>query len=182
MWSLLTFSVTTNFLLNYLSLQTSRMIVRLMSRRSNDSLRIVLLLLLDTALTTLLAALSVYISLIANEALGSDARWNFNQAFHNANFDFVRFTWLPFAPYDLRVMSILFFSAYFTALWVWLYLFSGLLIKYIRNILVSWGEVSLNFDIDRKPLSVVGKVAGLTAGTLYAVILGAIWLGKHIPS
>jgi hypothetical protein len=57
---------------------------------------------------------------------------------------------------------------------------SGFLIKADRNTLIRWSKVSPNVDIDKKPLAVISKVAGLTAGVLYAFVLSAMWSGNHI--
>ena len=35
-------------------------------------------------------------------------------------------------------------------------------------------------DIEKKPLVAIGRVAGLVAATLYAFVLGLIWLYGHL--
>ena len=178
------FSLGSNLIPDYCSLLISRAIVQMMERRPKP-VAIGLLLALDTVLTGILgiisAALAATIVVIRDQG---NVRAVFIE-FRNGLFKhIVSLEWLhtTFGNYyfvnDLG-MRLFFFSSLFTAVWVWLYVLSIVIIKLLHHVHAIWVRVTPYLDIEKKPLVAIGRVAGLLAGAGYSVILGFIWIGRH---
>ena len=90
---------------------------------------------------------------------------------------FGNITWVLISHLDK--WSAFFYSAFFTSVWLWLYVASIVIIKLLRSIRAAWVKVVPYLDIEKKPVIAIGRVAGLLAGAGYAVILGFIWIGRH---
>jgi hypothetical protein len=67
---------------------------------------------------------------------------------------------------------IWFYPAFFTSVWIWLYAGSGFLLKAARRLDLGFRKL----DIEQKPLSSIGLVAGVTVAVLYwsAVIVSMV--------
>jgi hypothetical protein len=73
--------------------------------------------------------------------------------------------------YDFRFM---FYAAFFTSLWLWLYAGSGFILKAARRFDIGFEWFNRKFDIEKKPLQSIGLVAGALVAVLYwaVVIVG----------
>jgi hypothetical protein len=59
------------------------------------------------------------------------------------------------------------YPALFTSIWLWLYAGSGFLLNAARHFDVGFQWFNRMFDIEKKPLSAIGLVAGSLVATLY---------------
>jgi hypothetical protein len=155
-----------NLVPDYLSLLISRTFVNLMAE-SNSWLKIMKWLFLDTACTALIANVSLSIA---------ETIW-----YPIINYRGVK----PF-PSEMNdvffmhdKMMIFFWSAFFTSAWVWLYVLAGAFIKIARKVSVGWTVVSPFMDIEKKPLTAIGRIAGLAAGATYGLVSGALLLRQY---
>jgi hypothetical protein len=60
-----------------------------------------------------------------------------------------------------------FYPAFFTSVWLWLYAGSGFLLKAARRFDLGFQLFNRKFDIEKKPLSAIGLVAGALVAILY---------------
>jgi hypothetical protein len=67
-------------------------------------------------------------------------------------------------------LTIFFYSTFFTSVWLWLYVASALLAKLIHRLRLASTRLLPLMDIEAKPLTVVGRVAGLLAGICYGLV------------
>ena len=81
---------------------------------------------------------------------------------------------MPVAGYAHR--PELFFPAFFTSIWLWLYAGSGFLLKAARRFDLGFDWFNRHFDIEKKPLQSIGLVAGALVAVVYwtAVIVSRV--------
>jgi hypothetical protein len=178
-------AVISNCIPDYLSLLVSRAIVKWMARNPR-SIRVAYLLLLDVAVTAIIAVGSAW---LAELCVGATMMWN------DGHLDSLGIFWeymlkkLPYKPgffaifrssSPANVFTTFFYSAFFTSVWVWLYVVSAAVIKLLHKTQAFWTHLLGFLDLDEKPLSSVGRVAGLLAGASYLTLLGALWLGAKV--
>ena len=175
---LLICSIGSNMLPDYWSLVLSRAIVRMMEKRPKPG-AIAALLVLDTALTVCIglasANLGLYIlvrgGIPLKKLLGNLLEVSFlrEATLHEAGL----------AGTLIIFMRILFYSSFFTSVWVWLYVASGVLVKTLQRGRLVWRNISPYLDIENRPLRAMGRVAGLLAGAAYGLILAWARLFEH---
>lgn len=73
--------------------------------------------------------------------------------------------------------QIYFYSTYFTSIWVWLYVLSGLIVKLSKPFFSGIGSFKRVFDIENKPLRSLGYVSVLFITLIY---IGAPFLFKFV--
>lgn len=61
----------------------------------------------------------------------------------------------------------LIYPAFFTSIWLWLYAGSGFLLKFARRFDIGFEWFNRKFDIEHKPLSAIGLVAGCIVAVLW---------------
>jgi hypothetical protein len=64
-------------------------------------------------------------------------------------------------------MAMFVYPAFFTSIWLWLYAGSGFLLKFARRFDIGFQWFNSKFDIEKKPLSAIGLVAGSLVAILY---------------
>jgi hypothetical protein len=69
-------------------------------------------------------------------------------------------------------------ASLFTSIWVWLYAVSGFLLKAARRFDIGFALFNRKVDIERKPLSAIG----LVAGALVAIVYWGYALAVHFHS
>jgi uncharacterized protein len=74
--------------------------------------------------------------------------------------------------------TLFFFPAFFTSVWLWLYAGSGFLLKVARRFDIGFDLFNRKLDIEKKPLSAMG----LVAGALFAVLYWSLAIGVHFVS
>jgi len=156
--------------------------------RTSRTIKILTLLLADTALTSLIAQFSVAAisSVLLNIWFGGlDTHW---ETFDGPNMDtkvdlrnLLHFDWGPTFSFKDSYFAVFFWSAFFTSIWVWLYVLSIFAIKLAHKVRPLWLKLLPYLDIEKKPMQAVGRIAGIMAGAGYALILGIVWLvhGGH---
>ena len=165
-----------NFVPDYLSLLITRAIVSLLAKRPTIK-RALILFVVDFVLTAMVADLSVYFLLIMFVAtIGL-----FTHPIPLSGFFTLRgvasFMMLLFKGRFYRILfSVFIFSAFFTSTWLWLYLISIGLIREMQRARNLWLKVLPFLDIEKKPVVAIGKVAGLLAGAVFAIMIGINWL------
>jgi hypothetical protein len=95
--------------------------------------------------------------------------WNFPGAVIawfrlHSTLDFVR---LPTG----RLAFLWFYPAFFTSIWLWLYARSGFILKAARRFDIGFDWFNRKFDIEKKPLSSIGLVAGALVAVVYWLAL-----------
>ncbi len=147
---------------------------------------VVRLLLLDTVMTGLVGVMSTYIAIIY---------WQY-EAFHtmgqlrSSYAILINLEWLSFIPQQTFtnsttgmarwVSGVYFYSALLPSLWVWLFVVASGFIKVMRKAVSMWTRALPFLDTDAKPLSAIGKVAGVLVGLGYLGILGVILAIQHV--
>jgi hypothetical protein len=69
-------------------------------------------------------------------------------------------------------------ASLFTSIWLWLYLGSGLILKAAHRFNAGMGWFNRHLEIERKPLSCIGLVAGALVALLYWGVAGGMCLVK----
>jgi hypothetical protein len=170
-----------SFVPDYFSLLLSRTIVRLMAQ-SPTPRRVALLLVTDTVLTAVIAETGIYCLVLA--VLASIGLLGRNPTLVGS---FLR----SIPPYKFaliaakrgfygNLLSIFFYSAFFTSMWVWLYVLSAAVIKSIQKLRFVWVRVLPYLDIEKRPIIAMGKIVGLLLGSLWAIVGAAKWLIHHL--
>lgn len=154
-----------NFVPDYCSLLISRLIVRRMAKTSSVVATIILLL-LDTISTAFLAffftsAAYMMALFLMGGVSGGDSE-------QTTILDILNFR----RPHPIGQYALpLFYSSFFTSIWVWLYVIAGLSVKTLRSMSFVWARIRPWLDIDQKPMIALGRVAGSLVAATYALIL-----------
>jgi hypothetical protein len=80
----------------------------------------------------------------------------------------------------IHTAQIFVVASFFTSIWVWLYVLASVAIKMLHKVRFIWIKIVPFVDIENKPMTAIGRVAGLLAGAAYAVALGGVWLYQHL--
>jgi hypothetical protein len=156
---------------DYLSLLISRAIVRLMAQRPN-SIRIFALLALDAVLKVGLATCVIFIgSFVVLRIFQDPHPWA-------AALETLRSFYATFPPFSsangLPILGVLFYSSFFTSIWVWFYVFGGFLVKGLVKTGKLWYVLAPFLDLQANPLKSIGRVIGATyliVGVVFVVLI-----------
>lgn len=157
-----------NLVPDYISLLESRYILRWMTYAGTTP-AILGLLAIDFIATVVISLAAFWTFLFVG--FGRDPVWSFL---------FIRDLLLesrgfPFS-FDSLPIGIWFYSAFFTSVWVWLYAFSGLVLKLVSYLRILVGYSAKILDLETKPLQSMGRVSGLVVAFLYWIGLGFRWI------
>ncbi|MCZ6672373.1 MAG: hypothetical protein O7C75_05470 [Verrucomicrobia bacterium] len=72
-----------------------------------------------------------------------------------------------FAPIS---MGVFLYSTYFTSVWIWIYILSGLVTRFVGMTVSGFGRLFSILNIEEKPLRSLGFVAILIVSAIYALI------------
>lgn len=172
----LVIGMAANFFPDYVSLLISRYIVRAMARNPS-AVRTIWLLCFDLVLTAAMAMLSVFASLFILVARDE----GISKSLGLAVGEFKTLGWLGFVQvrgfdFIAPVSAVFFYAAFFTSVWVWLYVLSGALIRTLHGAKSLWIWFLPFMDIEKKPLASIGKVAGVLGGFVYVASLLSSWI------
>jgi hypothetical protein len=80
------------------------------------------------------------------------------------------------SPFGQPFIRLLFYPGLFSLMWLWLYSGSGFLLKFAGRFDKFFEWFNRKFDVEKKPLSVIGLVAGALVAVVYwgAVIVSRI--------
>jgi hypothetical protein len=163
LWELKAFligAVTNNLVFDYLSLLKTRYFMRTMGG-GVTALRMVLIVFVDAALGVAIA----YGAILA--AAVSWTKWISLES-----------TDMIVELVPLLIFLLMFVAAMFTSIWLWLYAGSGFLLKAARRFDVGFQWFNRRFDIEKKPLSAIGLVAGALVAVLYWGFAVGSWIVK----
>jgi len=177
-------SLFANVIPNYLALLETRYVLRWLTHwRSNTGT--IALLVLDCYLTLVTATAGAGASIVVFTFLIMTrfrqhpsvltALTDFILTFVSTGFQNLIKGWtMPVAGYAHR--PELFFPAFFTSIWLWLYAGSGFLLKAARRFDLGFDWFNRHFDIEKKPLQSIGLVAGALVAVVYwtAVIVSRV--------
>jgi hypothetical protein len=68
------------------------------------------------------------------------------------------------------------FPLYLSSVWLWLYAASGFLLKFARRFDIGFQWFNSHVDIEEKPLSAIGLVAGALVAVLWWTVVLVKWL------
>jgi hypothetical protein len=173
-WSVaLVFGMTllTNVVPDYVSLLESRVLLRLMTRFRFG--------LMWSAAILLDGWMTLFIGFLPVEILSFALTWK--QQPHSFLAIQVHSFRHPVAfarsVYQYALLNpIVVFPAFFTSIWLWLYAGSGLILKAARRFDIGFGWFISKADIEKRPLSSIGLVAGALVAIVYwtAVIVSKV--------
>jgi hypothetical protein len=166
-----------NCIPDYFSVLITRFVVRLMSKRAT-ALRVVSLLILDTLLTGSLAFLSVVVWAICVEVVF--AGLVFGMHYTSIIGAIRKATDVSNLLGSDSVFQVLIVASFFTSIWVWLYVLSSVAIRILHKVRFVWDRIIRILDIEKKPMQAIGRVAGVMAGCGYLLLLGGVWLFRHL--
>lgn len=75
-----------------------------------------------------------------------------------------------------RLSAVWFYPAFFTSIWLWLYAGSGFLLKAAHRFDLGFAWFNRHFDIEHKPLSAIGLVAGSLVALLWWTVVVVRWV------
>ena len=181
-------AIATNLFPDYCSLLVSRYIVRAIAQKPTV-VRMLELFIANFILTTCVSLVGTVIGFgIVLTTLYAATGVNVFVAsiisFHDlAEFARHPLSWLSLGLIGspaLAWLGVFFYSAFFTLLWMWIYIASALVIKALHRLKGQWTRLSKYLDIETKPLVCVGKVSGLILGALYAVLATLLHFGHKL--
>jgi hypothetical protein len=146
-WPLLASVIVTNALPDYLSLLETRGVIRRLNRDGMKDMR--WLLFEDMFITFALCVCATYIGGSLLETSQFSGAANVLDAAH-ANF-----------------VTLWMIPAFFTSIWLWLYVTSGFLLKAARRFDTGFQWFNRKFDIEKRPLQAIGLVSGAIVAVLY---------------
>lgn len=153
-----------NLIADYLSLLETRYVLKWMIRSHNKFARLTILLILDLVLTFLLWSIAYLFAI--SLVYGGNVQYYLER--------FINHLWITVVPLGhhspFRPPGVSFYTTFFTSLWIWLYLFSGLVVKTIipLNMVVRWSKNHLN--INDKPLRSMALVSIMIVTIIFIVV------------
>jgi hypothetical protein len=152
-----------NVLPDFLSLLESRCVLAAMRRTQRTALWI-LLILADFVLTFGIA----YIACLMLAWIASLFVYVYEQEplappFRNATFMTQKIIAVGFG----NASAVLFYPAFFTSIWLWLYAGSGFILKAARRFDIGFEWFNRKFDIEHHPLQSLGLIAGALVALAY---------------
>lgn len=166
---ILLYTLCGNVWFDYLSLGLSKLLLNFVVKNSLSGWRLFLCLISDASGSVLCGALAVRMALF----LGSRIQATYPHRFVNlvgADYDFI-------GGFELGAFwTVWFGSAFFTSIWLWLYVGSGFILKAARRFDIGFQWFNRHFDIEKKPLQSIGLVAGALVAIVYwtAVIISRL--------
>lgn len=169
LWSFFAVGWITNALPDYISLLETRFVLSIMRKTQNLILRL-LLLVCDLILTV---AVESGIIVIGYNSLVLLAAHHHGYSLDTMPYNVWPLTTLVEEP-SLRLFFL--YPCLFTSVWLWLYAGSGFLLKFARRFDVGFQWFNRRFDIEKKPLSSIGLVAGCIVALVYwaAVVVSRV--------
>lgn len=148
----LAFGVLANLVPDYLSLIQTRMFLNFLEGMTSTS-ALILVVIADAIFTSMLSYASiVFFVTIAGEPVPS------------------LYALVQFRDSNNFFLSIFWYSAFFTSLWLWLYIISAYIVRGVNSLNRSLFLFKNSFDIDGKPLRVMGLFAVGMVSVVFLVI------------
>lgn len=168
-----------NLIPDYFSLFQSRFILKIMSN-VDSVVHIFLYLILDLVLSTLIFLLCTVVLFMYGfykVMMVVKGGWDI-ASYLGAWIDFFVRVMLPLETDKQLVIpyGIFYYSTLFTSVWVWLYVLSGMFLKFLKWFVLPIERISGFLDIDKKPIRCIGFVAILIVTLLYLIIPFILYL------
>jgi hypothetical protein len=80
------------------------------------------------------------------------------------------------AYFTLHSSLVSTYPAFFTSVWLWLYAGSGFLLKFAHRFDIGFQWFNSKVDIEKKPLSAIGLVAGALVAVLWWTVVVVKWI------
>jgi hypothetical protein len=161
-------TIPMNYVGDYISLLETRLLIFWMTRISSAPIRL-LLLLLDVVVGSAVFFFGFWVAQVI--AVHWSPRWsmgNLRDVYMHLGFvnvslgeDFTYFYTFSGFP------SVFLYASLLTSIWLWLYAGSGFLLKFARRFDIGFDWFNRKFDIEKKPLSAIGLVAGALVAVVY---------------
>jgi hypothetical protein len=162
-----------NALPDYISLLESRIVLNWMKRVNGVVIGI--LLLLDATITTLIA---IFVTIMTASLFNpfSGVTGTFGSLFPDIAIStrtgLLLLVTTPMKPLISDVFvggwaASYLIPAFFTSIWLWLYAGSGFILKAARRFDVGFQLFNRTFDIEQKPLSAIGLIAGALVAVIW---------------
>ncbi len=178
---ILPFIIVFTIIPDYLSLLETRFILGIMDK-TEGIMKKIFLLILDFFLTFLIIATFLIIGTkLGSKYLMSDLyHFSFLDSWYSIPVqDHIEFEGTPKANWKMSFpFSVFVYSAFFTSIWIWIYLLAALIIKliFLPKVILKF---ALNyFDVRHKPLSVIGFVFSTILLITTFILLSA---NKYFP-
>lgn len=179
---LLLAAITLNCIPDYVALLATRLTLRSV-RDTPSPFRLVAAIVGDLIATAVIASIPFAIVMRAwGTALGSLSAAGSEAGFSTPEGLDQRLANMVFAvPFDAAfIIAVWFLPAFLTSIWLWLYVGSGFLLKAVRRLDVGFQWFNKKFDIEKKPLSAIGLVAGALVAVVYWGFAIGSWLMKGV--
>lgn len=157
LYDMIRYSLVGNVLPDYASLLETRYVLSFIQRTHSFQQRLIWLS-LDCVLTSAMAVLTAHVILSYWWISADPSQWHWSISAimgHPADFH-QNHSWFSFV-----------LPAFFTSVWIWLYVGSGLLLTAARRFDIGFQWFNSKADIEHKPLSAVGLVAGALVAMAY---------------
>ncbi len=173
---LLVISVILNLIPDYLSLLESRYIISLL-RNSTSVPKHMALIVLDFIATFLIALIALSVFLIIAPAV-FDVTSDMNTFLRALSFTVL--SALPFSSINKGGLSfgIWFYSTFFTSVWVWIHILSGILLSTRKPINLFITKFKRFFDVEKKPFLSMGGVSVIVITAMYPIIIPVVFILK----
>ena len=170
----------TSLLPDYVSLLETRYVIHLMRRRPSAGWTTILLI-VDVTATAVTAALGLLLGVAVVRVLENDTSFSWHlfdgliQATIYHLINAVHFhAWKP----GFLNPGVWFYSAFFTSIWLWVYVLASVTLKSMRYLNVGIGAMRRMLDIDHKPITSVGMIALIMVTVGYWTLALIRWTGK----
>lgn len=164
---LLFFTVICNFIPDYFSLLETRFIIKQM-QKTQSVFQHVLWLAMDFFVTVVITVLLpfIYLIFITDTPFWASSEsitiWIYiKEVVTLSGYVFYNYSPIPY-------YSIIFFTSFFTSIWIWLYILSGLIIRLFSG----WRFLKTTVELDEKPVSYLG----FTTILLLSILCTVVWL------
>ncbi len=161
-----------NFIPDYISLLETRLLIRWLSKKYS-TFRIFISLVFDFLITTIIWAIwffslgTFYLCLYFKEPNMLFVSFFAGLFFRLLPFLFYN-PYVAYKPEHIIVLA-LFYSTFFTSVWVWLYVFSGLVVKALNRIGIGLNIFKGMLDIEKRPIRSLGFLICILISTLFII-------------
>jgi hypothetical protein len=158
---------------DYLTLLETRVALAV-SVRKNKTLVLWVALVADAVVTSATAIFIMHLNIYFQSSFHGYGKWT-----HYGLNDFLhppKFLWFELIVGYPQDRLLWFYPAFFTSIWLWLYAASGFLLKAARRFDIAFAWFNRKFDIEKKPLSAIGLVAGALVAVLWWTVVIVKWL------
>jgi hypothetical protein len=176
-WRMWTIIVFTNCVPDYLSLVKTRFLLKRATEYGRRSVVWVLLLPFDAATSYLISG--IFLALVVWVISFNDPGL-IRRSYLDLLLGFIRGVapalLRPTKPGEGGQEKFFVYPAFFACIWLWLYAGSGFILKAARRFDIGFDWFNRKFDIEKKPLSAIGLVAGCIVAVIWWGVVVVRWI------